>query len=157
MKTIIREMEISDIDTIYNEIHLKYINKYCKNNEEEYQRHRKWYEFIINSDSFIFFIFEDENKNFIGTARYALDEEQAVLSVYIKENFRGQNLSKKLILNTIDILKNKNIKYVLAYILPENTISINLFKKLEFNNYCFENYDGVKHLLFEKNIDKETI
>lgn len=157
MKTIIREMEISDIDTIYNEIHLKYINKYCKDNEEEYQKHRKWYEFIINSDSFVFFIFEDENKNFIGTARYALDEEQAVLSVYIKENFRGQNLSKKLILNTIDILKNKNIKYVLAYILPENTISINLFKKLEFNNYGFENYDGVKHLLFEKNIDKEMI
>lgn len=91
----IRKMEERDIPTIYEYIHKKYVKKYYKEEEEkQWQAHQSWYRFVLHSDAYFFYIIEQETK-FVGTVRYELEEEKAIVSIFIREDYRNQGYAKK--------------------------------------------------------------
>ena len=147
-----------DIPDIYRYIHLNYVKKYYSDNEkEQWEAHRRWYSFVINSPSYLIYTIESLSREFLGTVKFELDEETAAISVYLVESIRGKGYSEAVVSNSIEELKfeRPQVKKVCVYILEENEISKKVFVK---NNFIFKGvkeYIGTEHLLFEKEITHE--
>lgn len=102
-----------DIPDIYRYIHLNYVKKYYSDNEkEQWEAHRRWYSFVINSPSYLFYTIESLSREFLGTVKFELDEETAAISVYLVESIRGKGYSETVIINSINELcfEKPNIK-----------------------------------------------
>lgn len=154
---ILRKMEVRDIESIYQNIHLKYIKKYFpKESEEQWKAHKNWYIFVINSPNYLFYIVENLKGEFLGTVRFELEKTNGIISVYLIEKVRGKGLSKLMILNSIEELKFEfsKIREIRAYILEENEISQKAFTNLGFLFKRKKNFHGVEHLLYVKRIYK---
>ncbi len=154
---ILRKTTITDIPRIYENLHLHYVEKYCKNEKEkQWDLHNKWYRFLINSPTYKLYTVEDMRKEFIGTVMFELQEELGVISIFLVPKARHRGYSPILINASIEELKfeNPEISLVLAYILEENENSQGAFKKAGFIPDGTEEYKGVEHLLFMKMIEK---
>ncbi len=148
----IREIQEDDIDVIYKFIHEDFVERNFPQEKEKLRdAHKKWYKFIINSDNYVFYISKDDKNNFIGTVRYEIENNKATVSIFISKENRSKKFAKKILQNTFEKLKikNKNISYIIANILPENNISINLFEDLNFKKIDEETYDGLNYLVYE--------
>ena len=137
----LRKMEERDIPTIYQYIHKKYVKKYYEKEEEkQWQAHRNWYCFVLNSNSYFFYIIEREQE-FIGTVRYELEEEKAIVSIYIREEYRNQGYAKLALLESVScLLKEVEVEGIFAHILQENECSQQVFLHCGFQKYKKEVY-----------------
>lgn len=75
-----------------------------------------------------------------GGGRFKFTSKNSIIvsPIYIKSQYRGKGLGKTLI-NCLPIDKD-----IFAIISPENTASINLFKKAGFQQYSYVKYSGLK-------------
>lgn len=137
----IRKMEERDIPTIYEYIHKKYVKKYYKEEEEkQWQAHQSWYRFILHSNTYFFYIIEQEEE-FVGTVRYELEEEKAVVSIFIQEDYRKQGYAKQALLESMSVLSLEiEVEEITAFILEENKCSQRLFLNCGFRKYKKEMY-----------------
>ncbi|MCI7342419.1 MAG: GNAT family N-acetyltransferase [Fusobacterium necrophorum] len=137
----IRKMEERDIPTIYEYIHKKYVKKYYKEEEEkQWQAHQSWYRFVLHSNAYFFYIIEQEEE-FVGTVRYELEEEKAIVSIFIREDYRKQGYAKKVLLSSISLLLSEvTVEGIFAHILKENEYSQRLFLNCGFQKYKREMY-----------------
>ncbi len=152
---ILRKAEERDIPEIYKHIHKEYVKKYfSKDENQQWENHKKWYKFLINSPYFILYVLEDFNGKFLGQVKFELDGETAVISTYLSKCSRGMGLGKEAVLKGIEelIISCKNIEIVLAYILEENEPSIRTFEKCGFVFEKEEEYHGIDHLLYIKKL-----
>lgn len=153
---VLRKAENCDIPEIYKHIHRDYVKKYFSEKErQEWENHKKWYKFLINSPYFILYVIEDFNGKFLGQLKFELDGETAVISIYLSQDTRGRGYGETAVLNGIKELVNchKNIGIVLAYILEENEASIKTFEKCGFSFEKIEEYHRIDHLLYVKKFD----
>lgn len=141
MNIQIRKMEERDIPTIYECIHKKYVKKYYEAEEEkQWQAHQSWYRFVLHSDAYFFYIIEKETE-FVGTVRYELEEEKAIVSIFIQEEYRNRGFAKEALLNSISVLSSEiEVEEIVAYILEENESSQKLFLNCGFQKYRKEIY-----------------
>lgn len=137
----IRKMEERDVPIIYEYIHKKYVRKYYETEEEkQWKAHQAWYRFVLHSSSYFFYIIE-QKENFIGTVRYELEEEKAIVSIYIREEYRGQGYAKAALFNSISLLLSEvAVEGIFAHILKENKVSQSLFLSCGFQEYKREVY-----------------
>ncbi|WP_319369900.1 GNAT family N-acetyltransferase [uncultured Ilyobacter sp.] len=152
---ILRRAEESDISEIYEHLHRDYVKKYFAENENrEWENHKKWYKFLINSPYFLLYILEDLDGKFLGQLKFELDGETAIVSIYMSKSGRGLGMGKKAILKGMKelTLSCENIEIVLAYILEENEASIKTFEKAGFLFEKIEEYQGIEHLLYVKKL-----
>jgi len=152
---IIRKAKVEDIPEIYKHIHLGYVKKYChKHEEDEWEKHRKWYAFLINSPAYLLYTIEDMAGKFLGTVKFELHENEAVINIYLCEDIRGKGYSESVVKLSVEELKfeKPEIQKVIAYILEENEISIKIFSKTGFEYKGKKEYMGVKHLFYTKEI-----
>lgn len=151
---ILRKMEEKDIANIYKYIHLNYVKKYFVGKElEQWEAHRRWYSFVINSPTYLFYTIESLGREFLGTVKFELDgKTKAIISIYLIEKIRGKGLSKSVVLNGIEELKfeRPQVKKVCAYILEENIISKKTFIQAGFEFRGIKEYNGAEHYLYEK-------
>lgn len=151
---ILRKMQEKDIENIYKHIHLNYVKKYFSERErEQWEAHRRWYTFVINSPNYLFYTIESLSRKFLGTVKFELfGKTTAVVSIYLIEKVRGRGYSEKVISTSIEELKfeRPQIKKVCAYILEENELSQKAFVKNGFICKGTREYNGIEHLLFEK-------
>ena len=155
IEIILRKMMDKDIPDIYKYIHLNYVKKYYPDNEkEQWEAHRRWYSFVINSPSYLFYTIESLSREFLGTVKFELDEKEAAISVYLVKEIRGKGYSETVIINSINELcfEKPHIKKISAYILEENEISQKVFLKIGFKRKKIEEYNGTEHILFEKKV-----
>lgn len=153
---LLRETAESDIQEIYNHIHLDYVKKYCTDCEEQWNAHERWYKFLIHSDAYLLYTVTDsESGKFLGCVKFELDGECAVINIYLVKEIREHGYSHAIISLSIDELKFRKpeVSIVLAYILEENIASVNSFKRLGFQYDSIENYKGIEHMLFIKTLD----
>lgn len=148
----IRKMEERDIPTIYEYIHKKYVKKYYKEEEEkQWQAHQSWYRFVLHSNAYFFYIIEQETK-FVGTVRYELEEEKAIVSIFIREDYRNQGYAKKALLESMSVLSSEiEVEGIIAFILEENKCSQRLFLNCGFRKYKKEIYRKEVKLRKDKN------
>lgn len=151
---ILRNMEEKDIDTIYKHIHESFVNKYFKNEKVQKEFHRKKYETLIHSQSYLFHFFESSSDFFIALVSYNLKGNYATVRIFLNKDFRGKNYSKKILGQSIKKLKEtrKKILRVEAYILDENTISKKLFLELGFGCLGKKVKDDLEYLIFSKSL-----
>ncbi len=72
---LLRETVESDIEEIYNYIHLDYVKKYCTDCEEQWKAHERWYKFLIHSDAYLLYtITSTETGNFLGCVKFEIDD-----------------------------------------------------------------------------------
>ena len=152
---VLRRAEERDIPEIYEHLHRDYVKKYFTENEKrEWENHKKWYKFLINSPYFLLYILEDSTGQFLGQLKFELDGETAILSIYLSKSIRGKGMGKAAVLKGVKELSlySENIEIILAYILEENEASIKTFEKSGFIFEKEEDYHGIEHLLYVKKL-----
>ncbi|WP_294705852.1 GNAT family protein [uncultured Fusobacterium sp.] len=157
---ILRKMEEKDIPNIYKYIHLNYVKKYFPDKEkEQWEAHKRWYSFVINSPTYLFYTVESLSREFLGTVKFEIvTKTKANISIYLVEKIRGKGYSEATIFHSIEELKfeKPQIKKICAYILEENEISKKTFIKNGFIYKGTKEYIGAEHLLYEKRISQEV-
>jgi L-amino acid N-acyltransferase YncA len=152
---IISKATKDDIVEIYNLLHRKFIQKYSSNSEKyEWEKHKKWYEFLIRSPYYEIYVIKDNSNKVIGQLKFEIDGEIATLNIFIEEDKRGVGLGKKLLEESTKLLKleKKEIKLIVSYILEENDISQSLFENLGYVYGGKKNYNGIEHLIYTNEI-----
>ena len=112
----IRNMREDDIEIIYKNLHLDFVNKYFKNNKEKkkiHDNHSEWYKTHISSFDYLIYIFEDEKANFVAMTSYEILEDTAKINIYLNKDYRNKGYSQEILAESIDkfLNDNKNIKY----------------------------------------------
>jgi len=95
--------------------------------------HKKWFSEKIKKEDYIFLLAFDKKNNFIGQVRFDINKVDAGVSISIVNEFRGKGFSKKILKEACTkIFSEMDISTITAYILPNNTASINGFKSAGF-------------------------
>lgn len=143
MNIQIRKMEEKDIPQIYEYIHKKYVHEYYPmEKQQQWESHSMWYHFVLHSNSYFFYILELEEE-FIGTIRYEREEEKALVSIFVREEYRGKGYGKFALEESMKkVFQATNIEEMEAIILEENEVSRNLFVNCGFveerkEKYCY--------------------
>ncbi len=145
-----------DIESIYKNIHAQYIKKYYPGKEkEQWENHKRWYKFLIKSPSYALYTVTNKDEEFLGYVKFEIDEEFAIINIFLIEEMRGKNISSDIIRLSMEefTFRNSKISVIFAYILEENTASIKAFRKVGFVFDSLEEYKGLEHMLFIKTLD----
>jgi spore coat polysaccharide biosynthesis predicted glycosyltransferase SpsG/RimJ/RimL family protein N-acetyltransferase len=98
-----------------------------------FDEHNKWFSKKISEEDYIFLLAFDKKNNFIGQVRFQIQNNSAVVSISIRNEFRGKGLSKKILKEAcIKTFRQKNIEKIIAYILPNNIASTKAFTSIGF-------------------------
>ncbi len=154
----VRKMKEEDIETVYKNLHLDFVNKYFKSIEKQkevHKNHDKWYRSHLSSKEYLIYIFENDSDEFVGLTSYQLLEDKALVSIYVNKDFRGKKYSKSILdLGILEFLTHnkKNIEKIQANILEENSISKKIFIDLGFTlqNEVEIGKDGLEYQVFIK-------
>ena len=154
----IRNMREDDIEIIYKNLHLDFVNKYFKNKKQQqkiHKNHNEWYKTHISSFDYSIYIFEDDKNNFVAMTSYEILRDIAKVNIYLSKDYRNKKYSQDILSESINkfFSDNKNIKYLQAYILEENIASKKIFKNLSFiydkKEIC---RDELEYLIYKKTI-----
>lgn len=106
---------------------------------------RENFEFVLSSDSYIYFVCEDDNK-IVAYAGASISYEQGdILSICVDKSFRGKGLAINLMNNIFEYLTEKKVETLFLEVEEDNIPAIRLYVKLGFKK-TFErkNYYGTK-------------
>lgn len=152
-------MREDDIEIIYKNLHLDFVNKYFKNKKQQqkiHKNHNEWYKTHISSFDYSIYVFEDEENNFVAMTSYEILRDIAKVNIYLNKDFRNKGYSQEILSESINkfLNDNKNIKYLQAYILEENIASKKIFENLGFiyddkKEIC---NDRLEYLIFIKQL-----
>ena len=152
-----RNMREDDIEIIYKNLHLDFVNKYFKNKKQQqkiHKNHSEWYKTHISSFDYSIYIFEDEKNNFVAMTSYEVLKDTAKINIYLNKDFRNKGYSQEILSKSIEkfLQDNKEIKYIKAYILEENIASKKIFENLGFvyNNEKEICNDGLEYMIYRK-------
>ena len=153
-------MREDDIEIIYKNLHLDFVNKYFKNKKQQqkiHKNHSEWYKTHISSFDYSIYIFEDEENNFVAMTSYEVLKDTAKINIYLNKDFRNKGYSQEILSESIEkfLQDNKEIKHIKAYILEENIASKKIFENLGFvyNNEKEICNDGLEYLIFIKQLN----
>ena len=153
----LRNMREDDIEIIYKNLHLDFVNKYFKNKKQQqkiHKNHSEWYKTHISSFDYSIYIFEDKENNFVAMTSYEILTDIAKVNIYLNKDFRNKGYSQEILSESINkfLSDNRNIKYLQAYILEENIASKKIFENLGFiyNNEKEICNDGLEYMIYRK-------
>ena len=149
----IRNMREDDIEIIYKNLHLDFVNKYFKNKKQQqkiHKNHNEWYKTHISSFDYSIYVFEDDKNNFVAMTSYEILIDTAKVNIYLSKDYRNKKYSQEILSESINkfLSENKNIKDLQAYILEENKLFENL-------GFIYDNKkeicnDGLEYLIYKK-------
>lgn len=102
-----------------------------------------WFENFYNEKNNAIFVAKEDEK-IIGYIYIqitsaddgpTIDKEALVDGLYVDEQYRGKGVAKALISKVEEWAKRNDVQYVYINVLEENTTALNLYKKLDFNNF----------------------
>ncbi len=129
MDIFLREAEKIDISDMYKHLNREFVKKYSCKEKEEWFLHKKRYVELIENPNIKIFIINDLQLRLLGIIKLNFEGDIIGINIFILEKFRNLGVAK-IALNKI--IRDYNGKILLAEILRENEISINLFKKCGF-------------------------
>ncbi|MGL4980504.1 MAG: GNAT family N-acetyltransferase [Fusobacteriaceae bacterium] len=149
---ILSEMSIEEIPLIYEKLHRKYVEKYSQdNNCEMFEAYSRWYQFMLGSPCFTIYTVKNKTGDFIGSLKFKIEKKDSIIEIFLDKDFRGKKLSESIIrIGISKIIEKYKIEKFLAYIIKENEVSKHLFEKLGFKYIKNSNYNGIRHMLYEK-------
>lgn len=133
-KVRLRDAGLSDARMLWDWANDTETRKASFSSEEiPWETHRAWYEKIIHDPNHYFWIAVDGNEASVGSIRFALQGNEATLSISIAPHSRGQGFGAEIVMTaTKKLLAMSDVRMIHAYVKPENTASSKLFRKTGF-------------------------
>ena len=146
---------MEDLENIFALSNDPFVRKYSLSTSTiRWDEHAAWFESTLKDPDMLFYVSHDSNHNLIGQVRFQITQDKAIISISISESFRGKKLALPLIEDTIQLLfKNRiNIKQIIAFIKPDNPVSLKLFLNAGFKDSGYDQIKGneVKKLIRNK-------
>ena len=151
-QTTLRPVNENDLETTYEWAKNKNIRRFSINNNPiPYETHKKWFEKKITDHNCIYLIFENSLKIPMGSIRVDIENREGEISYLLDEKFQGKGLGKILLRQLEDYISNhrKDIHSLIGKVVKENTASITMFKKLNYNTTVEKDF-----FLFKKMMKK---
>jgi ribosomal-protein-alanine acetyltransferase len=147
---MIRELQIIDLDRVYEIEKEAFKNPYEKN----------MLQFLYDIGTG--FLVAEEKKLIVGYIIFSLKEENQgnIISIAVDRKFRNQNVGSALIQMAIDVLKKFDVEKICLEAKSSKHEVINFYKKLGFKkkeilkNYYEDGSDGVSMYLKNRLIKK---
>lgn len=130
-----------DSKLVFNLSNNPIVRQYSINRKSiKWEDHKRWFINKIFDNNYTFLLAFNVDDHFMGQVKFQNNIDSSVVSVSISEEFRGKGLAKKLLsaASSSFFYENKSINIVIAYIRPENTISIKSFESVGFKYECEE-------------------
>ncbi|MFX0560699.1 GNAT family N-acetyltransferase [Tepidibacillus infernus] len=147
MKTFLRNVKEKDIADIFKLSNESYVREYSLNKETiEWDTHVKWFNNLMNSDKDFFYVVTNDEDKFLGQIRFKVKDNEAIVSISLAKEIQGKGLSKILLLESIQRLKQDYpmIKNITAVVSKYNIPSKKLFENAGFH-YIGENVELLKY------------
>lgn len=143
----LRKASINDTDITFDWATNKRIRQYSIQKEDiTYKNHKLWFFNKIMSNSCVYLIAEI-NKTPIGSIRFDIENDKAVLSFLLDPSLHGKGYGKQILEKGCkEFFKTSKVKKVLGLVSIKNLPSIKVFKKLEFTKILEKN----EFITFEK-------
>lgn len=132
--TYLRLANETDIDITYKWATDSIVRKYSFNKGEiKFEEHTNWFKSKINNSNCIYLILCNDGKK-IGSIRYDIESESALISYLIDSNFHGNGYGKKILeLGEQYLIENySNIRNVFGFVLNDNIASVKIFEKCQY-------------------------
>ncbi len=141
------EEDTYNVYSLSNDPHVRAVS--MNQDQIDWSNHSKWFYKVINSEHYLFLIIEDLQGNFVGQIRFSLENNKAIISISVKEEYRGKGLSLSILLQSIKelIQSVQNVTKIVAYIRHDNLASRLLFERAGFTLMSFDNKDLNKYIL----------
>ncbi|MDB4144774.1 GNAT family N-acetyltransferase [Flavobacteriaceae bacterium] len=143
----LRKATDDDTDITFDWATNKRIRQYSRQKEDIiYKNHELWFFNKIMSTSCIYLIAEI-NKTPIGSIRFDIEKDEAVLSFLLDPSLHGKGYGKKILEKGCkEFFRISKVKKILGVVSIKNLPSIRTFKKLEFTKVLEKN----EFITFEK-------
>jgi len=143
----LRKASIKDTDITFDWATNKRIRQYSLQKEDiTYKNHKLWFFDKIMSNSCVYLIAEI-NKTPIGSIRFDIENDKAVLSFLLDPSLHGKGYGKQILEKGCkEFFKISKVKKILGLVSIKNLPSIRTFKKLEFTKILEQN----EFITFEK-------
>lgn len=117
-----------------------------------WEDHLKWLKTRLNDPSCAFFIAFNEENIPIGQVRYDITSKEAIISISVKKEYRGNNYGIVLIKTSVQKIFNCGILKIHAYVKPDNRKSISTFLRANFKDFGLTTIKGHEaiHLVLER-------
>lgn len=143
----IRLAALGDIKEVFNLSNDKNVRRNSIHNETIiWEDHIKWFNEKISSYKDLFYIFEIDNE-FLGYCRLDKKDEEWVISIAIKEDFRNKGYGKQIIKK---VCKLNNEKDITAYVKKSNQSSLQMFLACNFQKINEKTIENKPYLIFKK-------
>ncbi|WP_196137308.1 GNAT family N-acetyltransferase [Aliikangiella sp. G2MR2-5] len=108
----------------------------------EFKTHKVWFLGKLESPESILYVVELDNSA-IGQVRFEIDDEVAEVNYSIDENYRGKRLASSMMSCAIEklLMKNRNVKSVVAKVKQGNLPSMKVFENLSFTKKDCKNQE----------------
>lgn len=136
----LKKVNLSHLDLTFQWATNPEIRKYAfAKSEITFDEHKQWFLQKINSQNCLYFL-AYLNSNAVGSIRFDIVENKAIISYLIQPNFFGKGLGFKLMKIGLERLKseNKEISRVEGKVMNSNIASIKIFEKLNFSSEEFD-------------------
>ena len=111
----------------------------------EWDTHRNWLSQRLQDSNCLLLICSDDKGKSLGLVRFDLAGDEAIISINLDPNMRGQGLAGFIIIRTIDeLFKRCNISKVSAFIKPQNHRSAKAFERAGFSEIGPTTIKGIK-------------
>ena len=100
----------------------------------DWDTHRNWFLQRLGDANCLLLICGNDQGKSLGLVRFDLSGDEAIISINLDPNMRGQGLAGFIIIRTVDeLLKRCNISKVSAFIKPQNLRSAKAFERAGFS------------------------
>lgn len=133
-EVILRKTEIDDVDITFKWAKDPLVRKHSFNRTKiNFIEHKNWFINKLKDPQCIYFIAVVENEP-IGSVRFDLNTDEAVISYLIDPKFHGQGFGTIILKKGVEILKSHkaDLKGIVGYVTPENFASIKTFQRLGY-------------------------
>ena len=110
----------------------------------EWENHSRWYLNSLKSENRILLICEDNRNEKIAIIRFDISESNAIISINLNPNQRGNGLAKSCLIGSIDFFSKEyiGIKNLIAEIKEDNVASQKTFLGIGFAKYNLKDNVG---------------
>ena len=132
---ILRELNLADKDKLFEWRNLESIVALSSTRSKvEYNEHNKWFSNVIDSKNILGLIIEEKKGHPIGHLRFnKIDENQAIISIYLIPSSSGKGLGAQAIRESLEIAYRKlGVTLIIAEVRTENKYGQCAFKKSGF-------------------------
>ncbi len=111
--------------------------------------HVRWFAERLQDTQSVIYIGENAAGEPVGVVRFQIKDENAVLSINVAPEFRGQGWGRDLIaFSTGSVVRTHAIRRIQAFVRPDNRASVRLFEAIGFRPAGRERVAGQDALLF---------